>query len=177
MDTTAGSRTPEVDDATPFLSYSMLRNMIGLISNKVLYSIRNKLRALYKLRFQRGSLPLVFYTLTESVEKALDIIQPRPPQVKVTKHDEHGDTVVRSSLQPPLPTSYINLWLVSFAPGWYEPALDMERSRSEEKGTMYVKTTLRERKMGNSPLETGAGAGGQLRGGEAIEKESEPTAS
>lgn len=55
-----------------------------------------------KSSVQRGLLPLVFGTLSESVTEVMNIVPARSPQVEVMKVDEDGNIVMRSDSQEPL---------------------------------------------------------------------------
>lgn len=76
---TAKNGSPEADEAIRFLCYSMGKNVSELISNNLLYRLRDRWTELDKFRFQRGQLPLVLSTLPDSVGKALNMMRLRPP--------------------------------------------------------------------------------------------------
>lgn len=75
----------------------------------------------------------------------------------MTEIDEYEYVVMMLDSQPELRSLYRNKWLLFSVPGWNEPKLGMKRYRSDKKGTMYFRTTLKIRKTKKSPPKTEAG--------------------
>lgn len=76
-----------------------------------------------------------------------------------------------------LTSSYINWSLLFSAAGLAEPELALNPSRSAKKCTMFVQTTLKQRKTAKSPLETRAVVSALVTRDEDILNGSEPPAS
>lgn len=89
-DTTARDESSEVDAVILFMSYTSLENINEVFSNNSFYSFCKEWPELEKLRFQSYHLPLLSYTLLESINKALSVVQLRTPQILVIEMHEDG---------------------------------------------------------------------------------------
>lgn len=87
-------------------------------------------------------------TLPVSVENALNVMQKRPQQVKVTESNEDENLVVRPDWQPILRPLYRSRCLLFSAAGLAELKLSMTPSKSEKKRTMYVQNNAEEEENG-----------------------------
>lgn len=65
----------------------------------------------------------------------------------MTELDTDGNLVMRPVLQPGLPSLYRYRSLLLSAVVWTEPRLEMKPIRTEKRGTMYVQTMPKKRKM------------------------------
>lgn len=122
----------------------------------------------------RARLPQVFGALPESAEKPPNIIRRRPLHVKATGLYGDGNVEMRPDSQPAITTSDTNRSLQCSATEWIEPNLGIKRLTPENKGEMYVQNTLKRRKQGKSPLETGAQSRAKDISEEDIVDETEP---
>lgn len=157
VDTTARERFLEVEEAIRFLYISMLENMTELISNNSLNGLRHIWLDLYKFRFQRGRLHLLFSTVLQPGTNALNNGQPVPLPLEVAGADKNGIIGMRRDPQPALSSSYGNLSLRLSPSGWAVRRLCMKRRISGEKGATYNQSTLNNRKPTKTLLETEAG--------------------
>lgn len=92
-------------------------NVNDLVSNNLLYRMRDKCPELDKFEFRRGCLPLVFSTFPKSVTKALSIVRSPLVRLETTEIDKHRNAVIRPYSQPALISSYRNGFLVVSAAG------------------------------------------------------------
>lgn len=151
--------------------------MTNVTSIDLLYSIRDKSAELNRIRYQMILLPLVFSNLPESVTKDLDNIRPQQPVVVMPEINKNRSVVTRPYPQLVLISSYENWSLLFSASRWAEPKLGMEQCRSENKGTLYVETTLKERRTEKFSLEIGASAEAHDNKEEDIMDETDPNPS
>lgn len=102
-------------------------------------------------------------TLPKSVTNALNIVRPPPMPLQVMEIEEDGNVVMRPASQRAQTTSYSNWSLLFSAVRWAKHRLGMKRYSFEKKDTIYVRTTLKERKSAKSQLERRAVAGSHDR--------------
>lgn len=84
----------------------MLESFGELISNNLLYRMRYERPKLDNFRFWRARLPRLFATLPKYFTKALNIVWPKPQQLKVIVVDDDVDVVIRPDSQSVLGSSY-----------------------------------------------------------------------
>lgn len=125
----------------------MLESVRDFIFNNLLYRMRDERPELDKLRFQIGSLPLVFAVLPESIIKGLQMIRRRSPRLEVTEINFAWNGVINPYTQPALTSSYRNRSLLISAPEWAKQNIGMKRSIFVSNSMMYLQSTLIERKM------------------------------
>lgn len=106
INSTGRNETSDVNEAVRLLPSSMSDNLSELISKNSLYGFCNAWPGLAESGSERGRLPLMFVTFTEFVTKALNIVQPQQPQMRVTELDEEENVLTRLNLLPALKTCY-----------------------------------------------------------------------
>lgn len=95
----------------------MLKNLSDVISNNLLWNLRDGWLELDKSRFQRGRLSLRFFTVPEASFKVPFIVRLQPPLVEVTENDDNRKVLMRLDRNPALKSSCIYRLLLFSAAG------------------------------------------------------------
>lgn len=154
MKLTARGRSSGFREAILFVSCSVLTDVSEPICSYFHYRLRDEWPEQDDCRSRSRLSPPMLSKLSKSFLKALNIIRLGCPQLNGIEVDEDGSFVMGPDWHTAVTSLYRNCCLLCFTVAWADLKLNMKRSRSTWKCTMYIQLAINKRRK--TPLDAEA---------------------